>query len=91
VAAERREGGGDEGREGLDLQQLASQRGFEVVKSHVEEIILTPNDDRSGYVVEGQWDLLGKERFRSVLKECGVRLVPGGGVEPPRGVNLGGF
>jgi hypothetical protein len=31
------------------------------------------------------------ERGNSKSEWCGVRLVPGGGVEPPRGVNLGGF
>jgi site-specific DNA recombinase len=58
---------------------------------HVEEIVLKPNADKTAYVVEGQWDILGKERFQTLLEKSGVGMVPGGGVEPPRGVNLGGF
>ena len=58
---------------------------------HVQEIVLKPNADNTAYLVEGEWDILGKERFQALQIECGVGMVPGGGVEPPRGVNLGGF
>jgi hypothetical protein len=58
---------------------------------HATEIVLTPQSDGSGYLIEGQWNLVWNEQFQNVVKECGVGMVPGGGVEPPRGVNLGGF
>ncbi len=62
---------------------------------HLSEIVMTPDLENNSYVVDGQWDLLGEYTERLVpryLDSLGdVKLVPGGGVEPPRGVNLGGF
>ena len=56
---------------------------------------MTPDLENNSYVVDGQWDLLGEYTERLVpryLDSLGdVKMVPGGGVEPPRGVNLGGF
>jgi len=54
-----------------NIRQLAQNdvpRAKVEPRKQVEEIILRPDDDRSGHLIEGQWDLLGKERFQSVLK-----------------------
>jgi hypothetical protein len=71
-----------------NIRQLAQNdvpRAKVELGKHVSEIVLTPQADGSGYVVEGQWDIVGKERFQALLKECGVGMVPGGGVEPHEG------
>ena len=54
---------------------------------HVREIIMRPAPDRSGYVAEGEWDVLAdrfpKAHATALPEKCGVGMVPGGGVEPP--------
>jgi site-specific DNA recombinase len=62
---------------------------------HMSQLIMRPDVEENGYDVDGQWDLLGEHAnnlFPEYLDNLGdVKVVPGGGVEPPRGVNLGGF
>ena len=78
-----------------ELIKIDVARAKTEFSKHVSEIVLRPDLEDNAYVVEGQWDLLGEY----ALKICpeyldgrgDVRMVPGGGVEPPRGVNLGGF
>jgi site-specific DNA recombinase len=83
------------------LVQICELIKLDVVKAkielgkHVSKIIMKPDRDQAGYVVEGEWDLLGDYARELLPIPVGcredVKVVPGGGVEPPRGVNLGGF
>ena len=74
-----------------ELAQSDVPRAKVELGKHVDQIVLTPEPDHSGYLIEGQWTLVGSDNFQAILKECGVGMVPGGGVEPPRGVTLGRF
>ncbi len=74
-----------------ELAQSDVPRAKVELGKHIDRIVLTPQSDHTGYLIEGQWTLVGTNNFQDILKECGVGMVPGGGVEPPRGVNLGGF
>jgi site-specific DNA recombinase len=82
----------------LDICELIK---IDVVKAkvelgkHISEIVMRPNLETHTYDVAGQWDLLGEDSNRLLPEYLDIRgdvkMVPGGGVEPPRGVNLGGF
>jgi len=64
-------------REVVDLIDGGADRGID----------LRPAPDRSGYVAEGEWDVLAdrfpKAHATALPEKCGVGVVPGGGVEPP--------
>jgi hypothetical protein len=55
---------------------------------HLSEIVMRPDLERNGYGVDGQWDILGEDaktlypEYQDGLGD--VKVVPGGGVEPPR-------
>jgi impB/mucB/samB family protein len=51
---------------------------------HVEEIILKPMRTRLHILLKANGIFSAKSRFQALQIECGVGMVPGGGIEPPR-------
>jgi site-specific DNA recombinase len=76
-----------------DIRQLLSNTDFAdptairaELRKHVSEIRLTPRDGkpRGHYLAEGAWDLVGKEEGPAHNSApVSIRMVAGGGFEPP--------
>lgn len=75
------------------LQQICDLIKADVVKAkvelgkHVSKIMMRPDPKSNSYHIEGNWDLLGEHANRLLPEYLDnlwdVKLVPGGGVEPP--------